>query len=355
MTHEASSSSSFSPRWKYDVFLNYHGKDTRNNITAHLFDALQRYGIRTFRDDEKLKNREIIFSELMNEIEGCRIAIPVISENYASSISCLTELVKILQCKRNGQTVLPIFHNIDLSDVKYQKNNFADAFVRRKEEFQKKMEKLESWDLFKEEMENVESWELFEEKMRKLKLWKLVKKEMKEVKLWQLFKEEIENEKSWKTALTEVADLKGFQIENDAKLIKKIVGEVSKIVNETDLHVKNSFGLDSHIEGILRLLNDGLENVHFLGIYGPAGIGKTTIAKVLYNKMLQSFGGSCSFLVMAEGVSRKQKSLVTLQKQLLFDVLGRVYDIDNEHRGVNIIQHVYGVKKFLLFLMTLMK
>ena len=50
----SSLASSSTPRWKYDVFLSFRGEDTRNGFTDHLFDALQRKGLFTFRDEENL-------------------------------------------------------------------------------------------------------------------------------------------------------------------------------------------------------------------------------------------------------------------------------------------------------------
>ena len=47
-----SSSSSSSRWWIYDVFLSFKGKGTRNSFTDHLYAALQRSGIFTFRDNQ---------------------------------------------------------------------------------------------------------------------------------------------------------------------------------------------------------------------------------------------------------------------------------------------------------------
>ena len=61
----SSSSSSISIRgWNYDVFLSFMGEDTRHNFTDHLYRALNRKGIRTFRDDEELPRGEEIAAEL---------------------------------------------------------------------------------------------------------------------------------------------------------------------------------------------------------------------------------------------------------------------------------------------------
>ncbi|RVW56817.1 Toll/interleukin-1 receptor-like protein [Vitis vinifera] len=75
---------SYSQR-KYDVFLSFRGEDTRNNFTAHLYDALHRKGINAFIDADKLRRGEIISPALLSAIEGSRFSIIVLSENYGSS------------------------------------------------------------------------------------------------------------------------------------------------------------------------------------------------------------------------------------------------------------------------------
>ena len=82
---KASSSSSFTPCWTYDVFLSFRGEDTRNGFTNHLFFALKQKGIFTFRDDEKLERGEPISPMLLKAIEDSLFAIVILSKNYASS------------------------------------------------------------------------------------------------------------------------------------------------------------------------------------------------------------------------------------------------------------------------------
>ena len=66
---ELSPSSSSTPQWKYEVFLSFRGVDTRRGFTDHLYAALQRKGILTFRDDEELERGKSISPELLKAIE----------------------------------------------------------------------------------------------------------------------------------------------------------------------------------------------------------------------------------------------------------------------------------------------
>ena len=61
-------SSSSSRRWKYDVFLSFKGKNTRNSFTDHLYATLQRSSIFTFRDNERLERGKSISLELLKAI-----------------------------------------------------------------------------------------------------------------------------------------------------------------------------------------------------------------------------------------------------------------------------------------------
>ena len=125
-TMDASSSC---PQWKYDVFLSFRGEDTRNSFSAHLYDALCRRGINTFIDDSKLRRGQVISPALTAAIKNSMFSIVVLSKKYASSGWCLEELVKILESKTGmEERVLPIFYNVDPSDIRKQKGEFGKAF-----------------------------------------------------------------------------------------------------------------------------------------------------------------------------------------------------------------------------------
>ncbi|RVW88913.1 TMV resistance protein N [Vitis vinifera] len=108
----SSGTSSF--QWRWDVFLSFRGEDTRLNFTDHLYSALTRMGIDTFRDDEGLERGGEIQPSLLKAIEDSMISVVVFSENYAHSKWCLDELDKIMQSSREkGQIVVPVFYHVD--------------------------------------------------------------------------------------------------------------------------------------------------------------------------------------------------------------------------------------------------
>ncbi|KAL6227677.1 hypothetical protein ACLB2K_001634 [Fragaria x ananassa] len=103
-------------RWKYDVFLSFTG-ETRKGFTHFLYKALQRRGLKVFRDQE-LGRGTNISSNLLAAIEESRFAIVVLSPKYASSTWCLEELTKIMDCMEvKGTTILPIFYKSQSAKV----------------------------------------------------------------------------------------------------------------------------------------------------------------------------------------------------------------------------------------------
>ena len=160
-TENASSSSCFPsssvvPGWRYEyhVFISFRGSDTRKKFTSHLYEALKRNGITTFRDDESLERGEFISPELMRAIEESRFAVVIFSKNYASSSWCLTELAKIVECMdKKTLTVLPVFYDVDPSDVRKLRGTFAKHLNRNNENVQnwkdvvKKVVGISGWDL----------------------------------------------------------------------------------------------------------------------------------------------------------------------------------------------------------------
>lgn len=125
----ASSSSTPVRPWDYEVFLSFRGEDTRTNFTDHLYAALIRKGIVTFRDDEGLSRGEEIAPSLLTAIEKSRCALVILSEHYADSKWCLKELAKIIECRaEKGLMVYPVFYHVDPADVRHQRGSYGDAF-----------------------------------------------------------------------------------------------------------------------------------------------------------------------------------------------------------------------------------
>ncbi|KAM5574736.1 hypothetical protein ABKV19_013930 [Rosa sericea] len=298
----ASSSASFTHSWTYDVFLSFRGEDTRWNFTDHLNSNLRHKGIKTFIDD-KLRRGEEISPALLKAIEESMISIIVFSENYASSRWCLDELVKILQCKESRQQIVsPIFYKVDPSDVRNQTGSFGKALAKHELEYKGNREKV----------------------------------------------------MTWRRALTEAANLSGWPFfdGHESKLIHNIVEKISaQLLNRTYLNVaKHPVGIESRVRDMDKLLGCGGSDVRMVGIWGLGGIGKTTIAKAVYNSMAHKFEGSC-FLANVREDSMPHGGLVHLQNLILSEILGeKELNVINVDKGIGVIKGRLSNKKVLVIL-----
>ncbi|KAM7461535.1 hypothetical protein LguiA_029656 [Lonicera macranthoides] len=148
--------------WKYDVFLSFHGEDTRKTFVDHLYYALHQRGIFTFKDDERLERGRSIAPELLQAIELSRFAIIVFSKNYASSSWCLDELAKIMDCHNNNNnkymaaqfTVIPVFYDVQPSDVRKQEGHFGEMFSEHNSD------RVQIWRQVLRDAANLSGWDL---------------------------------------------------------------------------------------------------------------------------------------------------------------------------------------------------
>ena len=114
---------------------------------------------------------------------------------------------------------------------------------------------------------------------------------------------------------------------------------------------ENLVGIEHHVQKIKRLVKVSSDDVRIVGIHGICGIGKTTIAKFIYND-LSEFFECCCFL---EDVGKKSKhnddGLFDLQKQFISKILKmKCPDIDNVDDGINTIIESIRQKKVLIVL-----
>lgn len=152
-------SSSTMHKWNYDVFLSFRGEDTRGGFTDHLYQALTRKGISTFRDQNEIKEGSEISLDLSTAIEESRFAIVIVSENYASSRWCLGELVKVFECRDQfGMTVFPIFYKVNPSLVGNQRGSFGEAFLEHEARFGKDDFKVHKWREVLTNIANLKAW-----------------------------------------------------------------------------------------------------------------------------------------------------------------------------------------------------
>ncbi|KAH0714099.1 hypothetical protein KY284_007004 [Solanum tuberosum] len=306
----ASSSSSFAsdsqyrPRWKYDVFLSFRGVDTRRTFTGHLYKGLKNRGIFTFQDDKRLENGDSIPEELLKAIEESQVALVIFSKNYATSRWCLNELVKIMECKEeNGQIVIPVFYHVYPSDVRKQTaESFAAAFA--------------GYELkYKDDVEA----------MQKVK--------------------------GWRTALSAAADLKGCNVHGriESDCIGELVDDVSsKLCKTSSSYLQDIVGIDIHLEKVKSLLEMETNDVRILGIWGMGGVGKTTLARAVFDTLSPQFDYA-SFL--ADVKETNINEMHSLQNILLSELLREDKKfVNNKEEGKRLMAHRLRFMKVLVVL-----
>ncbi|XP_024200012.1 disease resistance protein RML1A-like [Rosa chinensis] len=260
------------PRKKYDVFLSFRGEDTRNTFTSHLHEALCRNKIQTYID-YKLERGDEISPALLKAISESKLSVIIFSKNYASSTWCLDELVHILQC-RGRQFVIPIFYGVDPSHVRKQSGSYADAFVQHEERFKDTMDKV----------------------------------------------------RMWRVALTTAANISGFDsqtIRLESELVKIVVSDILAKLNRKS-QITSGFeglvGIEKHIQQVELLLCLDSLDVQIVGIWGMGGIGKTTIADVIFHRLSSQFE-ACCYIANVREASETKHGLNELRNQLLRTIL----------------------------------
>ena len=76
---------------------------------------------------------------------------------------------------------------------------------------------------------------------------------------------------------------------SEYKFIEHIIGEIGILIPKSVHVCENIVAIDENLKQVKLLIDAKSDEVNMVGIYGIGGIGKTTIAKVIYNDMLDQF------------------------------------------------------------------
>ncbi|CAI9775325.1 unnamed protein product [Fraxinus pennsylvanica] len=283
-------------RLKWDVFLSFRGEDTSNNFTDLLYNSLFSNEIRVFRDNDEMNRGDEIAPSSLEAIKDSAAAVVVISPNYASSRCCLEELAIICELRK---LVLPVFFQVDPSDVRRQKGPFKEA---------------------------IESFE--------------ANCGVKKVK-------------RWRNAMERVGGISGwvYNSKEETHLIQSLVKRILNELNNSPVAVAPyTVGLDFLVTEVMKLLDVRNNAPQLLGFLGTGGIGKTTLAKAVYNKLARHFENR-SFISNVRETFAKPDGLLLLQNELIKDLYKSSENhVDGNNAFMIAIRRIFQEKQVLLVL-----
>eukprot|EP01018_Ginkgo_biloba_P005662 Gb_24680 [translate_table: standard] len=229
----------------FDVFLSFRGPDIRKTFVGHLDHSLSASGVNVFLDSKKLEKGKKIDMSLEHAIRNSDILIPIFSKNYASSRWCLDEVSQMYRA--HAKLIIPIFYDVKPEEVRHQTGPFEAAFNKHRGKGRANEETIQGW---RDSLKNVCSFSG----------WSLQD------------------------------DFNGYEIKLVKTLTTQILGKLKKLPLPVATH---PVGVEERKKVAMDLLEMESEGIIIsLCIHGMGGVGKTTLAKALFNDLCPKFSAT---------------------------------------------------------------